>query len=268
MNYSILSLLLLLLCCCYGFQMAQSFTSLTSSAINIHHSHQHIFHHQMMRMASSLSSTSQGEWQSLIENGNNKNIVKKLILEKGSGPVPSEGSNVEIKYVGKLGASQTEWCVEDVIECWLQHQQGLNDILEEPFRAMNIDGKILMDDTKFTEEFVTNDLGVPNISRMQCKKTIMAAKRLWKQQEDFPEGFEFDSSVERGKSFTFVLGKGKVIKAMDLAVSAMNVGEKARIFCRSDYGYGSEGYRTKKGDTVVPPFRSLVFEVELVSSSA
>lgn len=249
--------------------MAQSFTALSTLTNGIHHGHQVVFRSRMTRTTSSLSSSSvsEGEWKSLIDDDSNKNIVKKLTLEEGLGPIPHVGSNVEIKYVGKLGASQAEWSVEDVIESWLQEQQGLYEILEEPFRKMNVDGKILMDESKFTEEFVTNDLGASNMSKIQCKKTIMAAKRLWKQQEDFPEGFEFDSSLERGKSFTFVLGKGKVIKAMDLAVSTMKVGEKAKVFCRSDCGYGSEGYRTKKGDTVVPPFRSLVFEIELVSSS-
>ena len=88
-----------------------------------------------------------------------------------------------------------------------------------------------------------------------------------RQKDEFPIDSQFDSSLERGKSFTFTLGSGKVIKAMDLAVATMNVNEKAQIVCRSDYGYGSEGYRTNQGDVVVPPFRTLCFEIELLSSS-
>jgi FKBP-type peptidyl-prolyl cis-trans isomerase len=202
------------------------------------------------------------EWNIIVEKDE---AVKKLILEEGSGDIPSQGSNVEIEYVGKLGNSQEGWSVDDVIECWLQSLQGLSDVLETPFREMNVDGKMLMDESIFTEEFVSNDLGVAN--KIQCKKTIMATKRLRNQIEDFPVGFEFDSSLERGKSFSFVLGKGKAIKAMDLAVATMKVGEKARVVCRSDYGYGAEGYRTAKGDVVVPPFRTLSFDIELVSSS-
>ncbi len=203
------------------------------------------------------------EWINLIED---KEVVKKLIIKGGEeGSIPEKGSEVEISYVGTLGNFQDEWSVDDVIESWLQYQQGLNDILEQPFREKNVDGKLLMDQTKFTEEFVANDLGVSN--KMQRKKTIMAAKRLWKQETEYPIDSQFDSSLERGKSFTFTLGSGKVIKSMDLAVATMNVGEKAQIVCRSDYGYGSEGYRTVKGDVVVPPFRTLCFEIELLSSS-
>lgn len=217
----------------------------------------------MMSVSTEENSNSE-QWINLVEDKDN--VVKKLIIEPGTeGSIPQQGSQVEISYVGTLGGSQSEWSVDDVIECWLQYQQGLNDILEQPFREKNIDGTVLMDDSTFTEEFVTNELGVSN--KMQCKKTIMAAKRLWKQMEEFPKDAQFDSSLERGKSFTFTLGGGKVIKAMDLAVATMNVGEKAQIVCRSDYGYGSEGYRTVKGDVVVPPFRTLCFEIELLSSS-
>ncbi len=218
------------------------------------------------------NSITEGEWKCLLPEGegqrddnSSSSPVKKLILQEGNSSTPSRGSTVEINYVGTLGGSQKQWLVDDVIECWLKSQQGLSD-LEGPFRTMGVDGKVLMDASKFTEEFVTTDLGVGN--KIQCKKTIMAAKRLWKQVEEFPESFEFDSSLKRGKSFTFVLGEGKAIKAMDLAVATMQIGEKARVVCRSDYGYGSEGLRTSKGDVVVPPFRTLCFDIELLSSSS
>ena len=252
MDWRLLSLI------CY-LQLANSFTSITKRSFRLK------THDVVTVLSLSSSETGKdGEWLNLIPDKDG--IVKKLILEEGKGSVPSQGSNIEINYVGKLGGTQANWSVDDVVEAWLQYQQGLSDILEEPFRINNINGQILMDSSIFTEEFVSNELGITN--KMQCKKTIMAAKRLWKQVEEFPEGFEFDSSKERGKLFSFVLGQGKVIKGMDMGVSSMKVGEKARILCRSDYGYGSEGYRTKKGDVVVPPFRTLIFDVELVSSSS
>ncbi|EED91092.1 hypothetical protein THAPSDRAFT_35200, partial [Thalassiosira pseudonana CCMP1335] len=79
-------------------------------------------------------------------------------------------------------------------------------------------------------------------------------------------GTVFDSSEERGKNFSFVLGAAKVIKAMDLLVSTMKVGERAQLICRSDYGYGSEGLRSSKGDVMVPPFATLCFDIKLVSA--
>lgn len=208
-------------------------------------------------------------WTSLIEQDGVSNTstipVKKLVLEKGTGEIPKLGSTVEIQYVGTLGSSPMNWAVEDVVECWLKSQQGLYDILAQPFRDNNVDGNVLMNEDVFNEAFVTEPLGVEN--KILCKKTVMAAKRLKKQTEEYPEGTEFDSSLSRGNTFKFDLGKGKVIKAMDLLVSSMRVGDKAKVICRADYGYGSEGYRKANGEIVVPPFATLCFEVTLLSIS-
>lgn len=59
-----------------------------------------------------------------------------------------------------------------------------------------------------------------------------------------------------------------MIKAMELAVRSMKVGERALLVCRSDYGYGAEGLRTGKGDVMVPPFATLCFELNLVSAAS
>jgi hypothetical protein len=206
-------------------------------------------------------------WVSLIEQdgvvGTSTIPVKKIVLEKGKGDIPMLGSTVEIEYIGTLGSSQMDWSVEDVVECWLKSQQGLYDILAQPFRDNNIDGKVLMNEDVFNEAYVAETLGIEN--KILCKKTVMAAKRLRKQVEEYSEGIEFDSSMSRGKIFKFDLGKGKVIKAMDLLVASMRVGEKAKVICRADYGYGSEGYRKANGEVVVPPFATLCFEVTLLS---
>ncbi|KAI9356849.1 hypothetical protein BD770DRAFT_322629 [Pilaira anomala] len=70
---------------------------------------------------------------------------------------------------------------------------------------------------------------------------------------------KFDSTRDRKAEFTFNLNSGKVVEAWELAIPTMKVGEKAEIFCTSDYGYGDEG-RTH----IVPPKANLRFEVELL----
>lgn len=195
----------------------------------------------------------EGEWASLADG------VKKRVIREGEGEVAQEGSEVEVDYVGTLHGER-DWAVDDVVECWLKNQQGL-DHLADAFIKAEIDGNKLMDTNFFTEDFVMNELGVSN--KIQCKKLVMAAKRIGKQQEDFAVGTEFDSSEERGP-FQFILGQGKAIKAYELAVSTMKQGEKAEIICRSDYAYGNEGFRKQNGDVVVPPFASLCFEIDLL----
>ncbi|XP_077025795.1 peptidyl-prolyl cis-trans isomerase FKBP4 [Tamandua tetradactyla] len=72
------------------------------------------------------------------------------------------------------------------------------------------------------------------------------------------DGTKFDSSLDRKDKFSFDLGKGEVIKAWDIAVATMKVGEVCHITCKPEYAYGSSGSPPK-----IPPNATLVFEVEL-----
>ncbi|XP_054475688.1 peptidyl-prolyl cis-trans isomerase FKBP4 [Anoplopoma fimbria] len=72
------------------------------------------------------------------------------------------------------------------------------------------------------------------------------------------DGSHFDSSRGRGEKFSFELGKGQVIKAWDVGVATMKVGELCQLICKPEYAYGSAGSPPK-----IPPNATLVFEVEL-----
>ncbi|KAK3018900.1 hypothetical protein RJ639_005105 [Escallonia herrerae] len=54
-------------------------------------------------------------------------------------------------------------------------------------------------------------------------------------------GEVFDTTHEDNTVFSFELGKGSVIKAWDIALRTMKVGEVAKITCKPDYAYGSAG---------------------------
>jgi hypothetical protein len=222
-------------------------------------------HLLLNRKTMSLYMGNDAVWVSLVDGVSDEAAapVKKIVVKEGKGDIPAAGSKVEIEYVGTLGSSQESWTVDDVLDCWLKNQQGLYDVLSGPFRDNDVDGAMLFNDEVFNEEFVSEKLGISN--KIQCKKTIMAAKRLRNQIEEFPEGTEFDSSISKGKAFEFILGKGKVIKGMDMLVSTMKVGEQAKIICRSDYGYGNDGYRKVNGDVMIPPFATLCFDITLLS---
>ncbi|KAI6199986.1 Peptidylprolyl isomerase [Aphelenchoides besseyi] len=72
-------------------------------------------------------------------------------------------------------------------------------------------------------------------------------------------GDKFDSSRDRGEPFSFSLGKGQVIKAWDVGVATMKIGEMCELYCRADYAYGSNGSPPK-----IPGDATLKFEIELV----
>lgn len=73
------------------------------------------------------------------------------------------------------------------------------------------------------------------------------------------DGQKFDSSVDRGAPFEFVLGTGAVIKGWDEGVKGMNIGGKRRLVIPPQLGYGSKG----AGDSI-PPNAKLIFDVQLL----
>ena len=82
---------------------------------------------------------------------------------------------------------------------------------------------------------------------------------LYEQSAPDKRGKKFDSSVDRGQPFVFMLGAGRVIRGWDEGVAGMQVGGKRELHVPADMGYGAKG-----AGRVIPPGASLVFEVELL----
>jgi FKBP-type peptidyl-prolyl cis-trans isomerase FkpA len=81
---------------------------------------------------------------------------------------------------------------------------------------------------------------------------------LYDEQAEDNRGVKFDSSVDRGQKFNFMLGAGQVIKGWDSGVAGMLIGEKRELTLAPEMGYGNRG-----AGNVIPPGATLVFEVEL-----
>lgn len=78
----------------------------------------------------------------------------------------------------------------------------------------------------------------------------------------FLNGKYFDSTRQRKEAFQFVYGQQwQVVKGLEEAISLMHEGEKALFIMPSELAFGEIGSSTG----IIPPFTSLIFEVELIS---
>lgn len=73
------------------------------------------------------------------------------------------------------------------------------------------------------------------------------------------DGSKFDSSLDRGEPFSFVLGTGQVIQGWDQGFAGMKVGGKRKLVIPAALAYGEQS-----PSPAIPPNSDLVFEVELL----
>lgn len=92
------------------------------------------------------------------------------------------------------------------------------------------------------------------------------------------KGGKFDSSVDRGQPFNFVLGTGQVIAGWEQGVPGMKVGGKRTLVIPANLAYGASARDAQKdaaGNVLkdpsgvpyvgIPANSALVFEIELIS---
>jgi len=81
----------------------------------------------------------------------------------------------------------------------------------------------------------------------------------------FLHGKFFDSTIRRRQPFQFVYGtEWQVIKGLEEAIGMMHEGERSLFILPSELGFGSQGSSTG----IIPPFTSLIFEVEILKVSS
>ena len=91
------------------------------------------------------------------------------------------------------------------------------------------------------------------------KETVRGALLIVEYEGFLEDGTKFDSSNDRGKSFQFVFGTGRVIKGWDQGLVGMREGGKRNLKVPAHLAYGD-----RQIGTFIKPHSNLVFFIELL----
>ena len=138
----------------------------------------------------------------------------------------------------------------------------------------------------FDDYFKNKEIEKDKIKKLELDKIISITKGMEKTKSglfhlienkgnnDFPsigstvsvhytgklvDGTIFDSSYQRNKPISFVLGKGQVIQGWDEGLLKMAKGGSGKLVIPSNLAYGENG-----AGGIIPPNSTLVFDLELI----
>lgn len=108
-----------------------------------------------------------------------------------------------------------------------------------------------------------NEIAVePKVSGLYYIETLAgtgAAPQVNQTVEVKYTGHYLSGEVFDSGTFSFIMGKGSVIEGFEEGIGYMKAGGKATLIVPSDLAYGSTG------NNAIPPYTTLVFDVELIS---
>lgn len=120
-------------------------------------------------------------------------------------------------------------------------------------------GKAFLEENAKREGVVTLPSGLQYevITEGNGKKPSATDRVKCHYEGTLTDGTLFDSSVKRGTPAVF--GVNQVIKGWVEALQLMSEGAKWKLYIPYDLGYGAQG-----AGEMIPPYSTLVFEVELI----
>lgn len=129
----------------------------------------------------------------------------------------------------------------------------------EAFKAIEADNKAFLEENKKAKGVVVTESGLQYEVLTEgtgAKPTAASSVRVH-YTGSLIDGTVFDSSVKRGTPAEFPVGG--VIKGWTEALQLMTVGSKWRLTIPQELAYGERG-----AGASIPPFATLIFEVELL----
>lgn len=138
-------------------------------------------------------------------------------------------------------------------------------------RISTLENKINLQETKINRSLVLLNNDKQNRAAQQVKIKVLhkGDKKNYPRKGDkvivqytgtLEDGTVFDSSVNKGRPFSFMVGQNQVIKGWEIAIVKLSKGERAKIFIPSVLAYGNKSM----GNGIIPPNSNLIFDIRLI----
>lgn len=102
------------------------------------------------------------------------------------------------------------------------------------------------------------ELGIQDVKVGKGKEALRGTQVTVHYVGKLTNGQKFDSSRDRGKPFSFVLGENQVIQGWEKGILKMKEGGVRKLTIPPEMGYGNRPAGS------IPPNSTLLFEVELI----
>lgn len=196
------------------------------------------------------------EGLSMLANGDSASFITRadsFFLKTAGVPKLPPGIKTGDKLVFQVGLTKYATLAQ------LQAEQAATDSIAKAEEAVNREKYLA--ENKITEKPSESGLIIQIEQEGTGSKPQTGQKVTVHYTGYLLNGSKFDSSVGRGEPFTFTIGQGQVIKGWDEGVAQLKTGTKAKLIIPSSIGYGAQGAGAN-----IPPFSTLIFEVELLKT--
>lgn len=187
--------------------------------------------------------------------------IGRQILQMGANELSIDDFSQAIKDViggAELKVNDTE--AQQIVQDFFQKQEEKQRVAAaEKGKTAKVDGEKYLAENAQKEGVVTLPSGLQyKVLREGNGKKPKATDQVKCHYEGMlVDGTMFDSSVQRGEPATFPLNG--VIAGWTEGLQLMQEGAKYRFFIPYQLGYGERG-----AGSSIPPFATLVFDVELI----
>lgn len=135
-----------------------------------------------------------------------------------------------------------------------------NIIEEEGLNENSASLKQLTIETEKTSKTIDNNMKIIDTLIGEGEKAVAGKIITVHYTGNLGDGTKFDSSLDRGQPFKFILGAGQVIQGWEKGFDGMKVGGKRSLVIPAELAYGDAG-----AGGVIPPGATLYFDVELLA---